>query len=87
MINCTAGGTYTTEVRVKLQKENMSLSVKLIYGGNNQRLAKDKEVEMRRFPVAEDVASNYDYLRAKIVSVMPRLENKAFRLYWKGLSK
>jgi hypothetical protein len=64
----------------------MSLSVKLIFTEKNQRMRRDAAVEMRRFAVAEDVASNYDYLRAKIVSVMPRLENKAFRLYWKGKS-
>jgi hypothetical protein len=64
----------------------MSLSVKLIFREKNQRMRKDGAVEIRRFPVAADVASNYDYLRAKIISVMPRLENKAFRLYWKGES-
>jgi hypothetical protein len=62
----------------------MSISVKLVCGKKSQLMQKE-EVEVRRFPVAEDVASNYDYMRAKIISVVPHLGSKAFRLYWKGL--
>jgi len=67
----------------------MSLSVKVSFqtryhrGGLIDR-TEDCNVETRRFSIAEDVAANYDYLRAKIVSIMPCLENKAFRLFWKG---
>ena len=64
----------------------MSLSVKLIFKANEQR-RRAEDVEMRRFSIDENMVTNYDYLRAKVTSVMPRLANKAFRLYWKGKSK
>ena len=68
----------------------MSLSVKVSFQIKNQRCGVNSrregynDVETRRFAIAEDVAANYDYLRAKIVSIMPCLEKKAFRLHWKG---
>ena len=40
--------------------------------------------EIRRFSLDADVASNYEYLVAKITSVFPGLVNKSLTLYWKG---
>jgi hypothetical protein len=65
----------------------MSVSVKITVLGKSGRGGFDQrwnDVETRRFSVDEGVATSYDYFRAKVVNVMPNLENKAFRLYWKG---
>jgi hypothetical protein len=66
----------------------MSVSVKITVIRNSGKGGRQdkrwEEVERRRFSVDEGAATSYDYFRAKVVNVIPRLQDQAFRLYWKG---
>ena len=44
----------------------------------------DGEAEVRRFPVDESAATNFDYLTEKVRQYFPQLSRKSFKLYWKG---
>lgn len=50
---------------------------------NPQTRQQEQADEIRRFAVDLDVATNYEYMLAKVASVFPGLVNKSLDLFWK----
>ena len=48
-------------------------------------LERGDKPEIRRFPVDQEVASNYAFLAKKIATVFPGLREGHFTLHWKGM--
>jgi len=63
-------------------QQQLTVKAYLKRGGQQKRLL-DQSDEIRRFGVDHDVATNYEYMLAKITNVFPGLVNRSITLYWK----
>ena len=59
------------------------MSVKAFLYAKSTRVG-EGEAEVRRFPVEEAAATNFEYLAGKVRQYFPQLQRKSFKLYWKG---
>lgn len=46
--------------------------------------ASGQNPEIRRFELDSDVSTNFEYLRSKVASIFPSLNQQGFKVFWKG---
>lgn len=58
------------------------MSVKAFLYSGSARVG-EGDAEVRRFPLEEAAATNFEYLAGKVRQYFPQLLRKSFKLYWK----